>query len=203
MFDKDSFSGSFSAAAFVVRLMAYEAGNSVPTPTMFSCNRIDRIRKMNDEISEIILKSGTTFPVLMSYDDLEKKIYFREFRDAPVLDLCDVTGDKLSYLSNMTFIAEVRKANTNQRVVFSFSEAEVKWDKRDGYASDYSKAGRSTKIPLLSKLCPFGGTEVILDIPVGKLEILYSLAKKKCLPVLDLQNWQQLEKEWGLVLPKP
>jgi hypothetical protein len=50
------------------------------------------------EISEdrcaLVLRSGVEIPVALSYEQLEQKIYERDFRtDGPVLDLRDVTGE--------------------------------------------------------------------------------------------------------------
>jgi hypothetical protein len=62
--------------------------------TTFSETEVERVMEMGDDLSALVLRSGTEIPVALSYEQLEKKIYEPDFRnDGPVLDLRDVTGE--------------------------------------------------------------------------------------------------------------
>ena len=57
-------------------------------------NEIQGVAEMGQDRSALVLRSGVEIPVALSYEQLEQKIYQRDFRnDGPVLDLRDVTGE--------------------------------------------------------------------------------------------------------------
>jgi len=63
-------------------------------PTTFSETEVERVMGIGEDRSALVLRSGVKIPVALSYEQLEQKIYERDFRtDGPVLDLRDVTGE--------------------------------------------------------------------------------------------------------------
>jgi hypothetical protein len=60
----------------------------------FEKSRIDYVTEVKEGVSGLVLKTGAKIAVAMPYEELEKKIYFSDARDAPVVDLRDVTGAK-------------------------------------------------------------------------------------------------------------
>jgi hypothetical protein len=57
-------------------------------------DEIQGVAEMGQNRSALVLRSGTEIPVALPYEQLEQKIYERDFRtDGPVLDLRDVTGE--------------------------------------------------------------------------------------------------------------
>lgn len=193
MFDKFQPVPDFNSAAFVVRAMIREQGEDKPSESSFAAHRIDRIRKINDDVSEILLKSGIIIPVMMPFATLEKNLYLRDLRDGNVLDLCACTGDIYKDPDNIKLTVVARKSASQMTDIFSFYEKDMRWSQREGYDADHSKIKVATKIPLVDKEDPFGGSDVIIDIPVNKLEALFAKAKKQRQPELDLREWQTLE----------
>lgn len=62
--------------------------------TTFSETEIERVMEIGEDRSALVLRSGIQIPVALSYEQLEQKIYERDFRiDGPVLDLRYVTGE--------------------------------------------------------------------------------------------------------------
>jgi hypothetical protein len=62
--------------------------------TTFPESEVERVMEIGEDRSALVLRSGTEIPVALSYEQLEQKIYERDFRtDGPVLDLRDVTGE--------------------------------------------------------------------------------------------------------------
>jgi hypothetical protein len=60
----------------------------------FAESEIQSIDDIGQDRSALVLRSGAEIPVALSYEQLEQKIYERDFRtDGPVLDLRDVTGE--------------------------------------------------------------------------------------------------------------
>src|SRR5476649_1256497 len=58
----------------------------------FEKSRIDYITEVVGGVSGIALKTGAKIAVAMPYEELERKIYFADAREAPVLDLRGLTG---------------------------------------------------------------------------------------------------------------
>jgi hypothetical protein len=62
--------------------------------TSFSETEVERVMETGEDRSALVLRSGTEVPVALPFEQLEQKIYERDFRtDGPVLDLRDVTGE--------------------------------------------------------------------------------------------------------------
>jgi hypothetical protein len=62
-------------------------------PTTFPETEIERVMGISEDRSVLVLRSGAEIPVALPYEELEQKIYERDFRtDGPVLDLRNVTG---------------------------------------------------------------------------------------------------------------
>jgi hypothetical protein len=74
---------------------------SVPTPkgndfhaSTFLEGEVQSVDDLGQDRSALVLRSGVQIPVALSYQELEQKIYQRDFRtDGHVLDLRDVTGE--------------------------------------------------------------------------------------------------------------
>ena len=63
-------------------------------PTTFPETEIERVMGISEDRSALVLRSGAEIPVALPYEELEQKIYERDFRtDGPVLDLRAVTGE--------------------------------------------------------------------------------------------------------------
>jgi len=63
-------------------------------PTTFPETEIERVMGISEDRSALVLRSGAEIPVALPYEELEQKIYERDFRtDGPVLDLRNVTGE--------------------------------------------------------------------------------------------------------------
>jgi len=62
--------------------------------TTFPETEVERVMEIGEDRSALVLRSGAEIPVALSYEQLEQKIYERDFRtDSPVLDLREVTGE--------------------------------------------------------------------------------------------------------------
>jgi len=63
-------------------------------PTTFPETEIERVMGIDEDRSALVLRSGANILVALPYEELEQKIYERDFRTAgPVRDLRDVTGE--------------------------------------------------------------------------------------------------------------
>jgi len=74
-------------------LVANQKGNGFHALT-FAESEIQGVAEMGQDRSALVLRSGVEIPVALSYEELEQKIYERDFRtDGPGLDLREVTGE--------------------------------------------------------------------------------------------------------------
>jgi hypothetical protein len=63
-------------------------------PLTFLESEVQGVEGAGEDRSALLLRSGVEIPVALSYEQLEEKLYERDFRtDGPVLDLRDVTGE--------------------------------------------------------------------------------------------------------------
>jgi len=76
------------------RIRAMVADGNVFLPKTFPESELEGVMGLADNKSALVLRSGAAIPVALPYEELEQKIYERDFRtDGPVLDLRDVTGE--------------------------------------------------------------------------------------------------------------
>jgi hypothetical protein len=116
-------------------------------PTAFSETEVERVVGIGEERSALVLRSGVKIPVALSFEQLEQKIYERNFRtDSAVLDLRDVTGCVASNPSSGACGASEAPANTNQCVASNQSSRASIGDKMpDGtvYAGISPETGKA------------------------------------------------------------
>ena len=95
-------------------------------PTAFSETEVERVVGIGEERSALVLRSGVKIPVALSFEQLEQKIYERNFRtDSAVPDLRDVTGCVASNPSSGACGASEAPANTNQCVASNQSSPRI------------------------------------------------------------------------------
>jgi len=86
------FSSSHRDRLIRARVAGKEA-NSFSSFT-FPDTEVSGVMDSGEKGSALVLRSGAEIPVALPYEELEQKIYERDFRtDGPVLDLRDVTGE--------------------------------------------------------------------------------------------------------------
>ena len=85
---------SSSRGERLIRVLIANPKSKGFNPTTFPETEIERVMGIDEDRSALVLRSGAEVPVALPYEELEQKIYKRDFRtDGPVLDLRDVTGE--------------------------------------------------------------------------------------------------------------
>lgn len=218
---------SFSATAddLLIRAMIARADGSGYQMTGFKRDRIDYLTELDAEagISGIALKTGAKIPVKMSYADLERKVYFTDLSETPVLDLSAVTGAAVpaampslseDFETHKTPVIEkqpledvplkialfARQSGEQNFRMFIFDEEDVDWETVEGING---KNGKSTKFTLDYGTGPFGEDEVIFDMPRPKFMELYNLAKMSGQSELDLREWTRRRDPDNSQPPEP
>lgn len=177
----------------------------------FMRERIDYLADLGDGISGIVLKTGAKIAVRMSYDALEQAVYFADLQAAPVLDLREKTGADLAKAAfpdmgrdfaaaapapsqkrsledvplRIAFFARQPEQQNFQMCVLD--EEDIDWKSVEGATN--GRNGSYTKFKLVYGQSPFGGKEVMFDMPRPKFMELYNLAKMNGDQELDLRDW--------------
>jgi hypothetical protein len=199
------------AETLVIRVMAPDASGAKFHPMTFEKDRVDYVMELGFGLSAIALKNGVKIPVLMGYEELEKKIYFADLRDQPVLDLRGVTGEpagkaqipdlsadappaetektpetKTGFVDRPLAIAVFARQPEQQNfVMFTFKDTDVNWSGVDG---EDGRNGKLTRVPFNLLKGPFGGREIIFDLPRPAFMELYNKAKMDGAEELDLRE---------------
>lgn len=159
----------------------------------------------------IVLKSGAKLPVLMNFDALEQAVFFADLRRGSVLDLTPVTGDVAAKAIfpdlSRAFAKEAPRVETPRhgfddvplRLAFFvrqpseqnfqmcvLDEEDINWKSVTGHTD--GRNGPYTKMTLLYGESPFGGREIMIDIPRARFMELYNLAKMNGQEELDLRD---------------
>lgn len=179
----------------------------------FMRERVDYLVDLGDDLSGIVLKTGTKIAVRMGYEDLERAVYFADPQATPVLDLRAMTGEvaakadfpdlardfaaaappeapavKRSFEDvplRIAFFARQPQQQNFQMCVID--EEDIDWTSVEGDPN--GKNGSFTKFKLVYGQSPFGGKEVMFDMPRPKFMELYNLAKMNGETELDLRDW--------------
>jgi len=94
MAQQNSIAKELSSSHGERRIRAMVADGNVFLPKTFPESELEGVMGLADNKSALVLRSGAAIPVALPYEQLEQKIYERDFRtDGPVLDLRDVTGE--------------------------------------------------------------------------------------------------------------
>jgi hypothetical protein len=94
MTQPSSIAKEFSSGHGERRIRAMVADGDVFLPKTFPESELEGVMGLGDDKSALVLRSGAAIPVTLPYEELEQKIYERDFRtDGPVLDLRGVTGE--------------------------------------------------------------------------------------------------------------
>jgi len=204
---------NFSATAedLLVRAMVPRADGAGFQMTGFMRDRIDYLTEIDAKagISGIALKTGAKIPVKMPYADLERKVYFTDLGEAPVLDLSAVTGPAVpaampplgqDFETHEPLPAEkrpledvplkiavfARQPQEQNFRMFIFDEEDVDWESVEGIDG---LNGKATQLTLDYGTGPFNEDEVVFDMPRAKFMEFYNLAKMNGQAELDLREW--------------
>ena len=94
MAQKSSIAKEFSSSHGDRLIRAMVADGGVFLPKTFPEAEVEGVMGLSHDKSALVLHSGVKIPVALSYEQLEQKIYERDFRtDGPVLELRNVTGE--------------------------------------------------------------------------------------------------------------
>lgn len=198
------------AADVIIRALAPQEGGGFAAIS-FLRERVDYIAALGDGVSGLCLKTGVKVPVKMEHKALEDAIYRTHPQETPVLDLMDVTGaaaqDALFPSLRKDFAQDAPPPERRSlddvplRIAFFarqpqqqnfkmcvFDEDDIDWASIEG--STDGKNGPYTKFKLTyGHTSPFGGKEVMFDMPRPKFMELYNLAKMNGDEELDLRDW--------------
>jgi hypothetical protein len=190
--------------------LAHDDGKAYAAAS-FMRTRVDYLVDLGGGISGIVLKTGARIPVRMPYEELEQALYFADLQAAPVLDLREKTGADLSKpafpdmgrdftaaapapsqkcsmedvpLRIAFFVRQPEQQNFQMCVL---DEEDIDWKSVEGYTK--GRNGSYTKFRLVRGQSPFGGKEVMFDMPRAKFMELYNLAKMNGDEELDLRDW--------------
>jgi len=179
----------------------------------FMRERVDYLVDLGDETSGIVLKTGAKIAVRMPYDALEQAVYFADPQATPVLDLREVTGKAAAKAAfpelardfaaaapleapavkrsledvplRIAFFARQPQQQNFQMCVID--EEDIDWTSVEGPTNGQN--GPYTKFKLVYGQSPFGGKEIMFDMPRPKFMELYNLAKMNGDSELDLRDW--------------
>ncbi|TAL35528.1 MAG: hypothetical protein EPN97_07055 [Alphaproteobacteria bacterium] len=204
------------AEDLIIRANVQDADGGAFRAATFEKSRIDYITEVTPEISGIVLKTGARIAVAMPHAELEKKIYFADLSEQPVLDLRERTGaivkeasvpaasrdfaaavepeqpkgfpEKKPFVDKPLKMAVfVRQASQQNFQMFFVMDTNIDWSGVTG--DDNGLNGKMTKLPLRYGKGPFGETEVIIDMPRPAFMEIYNKAKLDGLDELDLRDW--------------
>ncbi|MEZ0224460.1 MAG: hypothetical protein ACAH83_07905 [Alphaproteobacteria bacterium] len=200
----------------IIRAQVQDATGGAFRAATFEKSRIDYVTEVTAEISGIVLKTGARIAVAMPYAELERKIYFPDLGEEPVLDLRDKTGTVVKDIKvpevSRDFAAAVdpqqpqgfpekkpfvdkplkigvfvRQQSEQNFQMFFVMDTNINWSGVEG--DDNGRNGKMTKIPLRFGKGPFGENEIIIDMPRPAFMELYNKAKLDGLDELDLRDW--------------
>lgn len=218
---------SFSATAedLLIRAMVPRADGAGFQMTGFMRDRIDYLTEIDPDagISGIALKTGAKIPVKMAYADLERKVYFTDLSETPVLDLSALTGAVVTAVMPplaqdfethkhapaekqpledvpLKIAVFVRQSEEQNFRMFIFDEEDVDWESVEGING---RNGKATKLTLDYGTGPFGEDEIIFDMPRPKFMELYNLAKMTGQAELDLREWTRRRDPDNSQPPEP
>lgn len=177
--------------------------------------RVDYLADLGEGISGIVLKTGAKIAVHMAYEELERAVYFADPQTMPVLDLRGLTGAAVAAAvfpdlgRDFTDAAPAPEPAPSQkrsledvplRIAFFarqpeqqnfqmcvLDEEDIDWKSVEGATN--GRNGSYTKFKLVYGQSPFGGKEVMFDMPRPKFMELYNLAKMNGDQELDLRDW--------------
>lgn len=169
---------------------------------------VESIVDLGTGCAGIVLKSGAKLPVMMGFDALEQAVYFADLRRGAVLDLTPVTGEVAARaafpdlarafakeapprrnsfddvpLRIAFFVRQPQEQNFQMCVL---DEEDINWKSVTGHSD--GRNGPYTKMTLLYGESPFGGREIMVDIPRARFMELYNLAKMNGQEELDLRD---------------
>ncbi len=217
------------AEDLIIRAQVRDADGGACHAVTFEKSRIDYVTDIGEGISGIALKTGARIAVAMPYEELERKIYFSDLRDEPVLDLRAVTGDavksakvpdpakdfaaaaapaaKDGYPEKKPFLDKplrialfVRQSGEQNFQMHFVIDSNINWA---GVEGDDGKNGKITKIPLRRGQGPFGEDTLIIDMPRAAFMEIYNRAKFDGLDELDLRDWTRRRDPDNTPAPKP
>jgi hypothetical protein len=200
----------------VIRAQVQDASGGAFRAVTFEKSRIDYITEVTADISGIVLKTGARIAVAMPYAELERKIYFPDLSEEPVLDLRERTGAAVKDISvpaaSRDFAAAVapeqpegfpekkpfvdkplklgvfvRQSGQQNFQMFFVTDTNINWAGVAG--DDNGLNGKMTKLPLRYGKGPFGEAEIIIDMPRPAFMEIYNKAKLDGLDELDLRDW--------------
>lgn len=204
------------AEELVIRAQVQDAAGGAFRAVTFEKSRIDYVTEVTADISGIVLKTGARIAVAMPYAELEKKIYFPDLGEEPVLDLREKTGaivkdtpvpevsrdfaaaagpeqpqgfpEKKPFIDKPLKIGVfVRQTSQQNFQMFFVTDTNIDWSGVTG--DDNGLNGKLTKLPLRYGKGPFGETEIIIDMPRPAFMEIYNKAKLDGLDELDLRDW--------------
>lgn len=221
------FSKSLMRAAddLLIRVQAARDDGKGYAAASFMRERVDYVVDLGGDLSGIVLKTGAKIAVRMGYDDLERAVYFADAQATPVLDLRSVTGAVAAkagfpYLSRdfsaaappaapaakrsledvplrIAFFARQPQQQNFQMCIID--EEDIDWGSIQG--STDGRNGPYTKLSLARGKGPFGGKEIMFDMPRPKFMELYNLAKMNGEEELDLRDWTRRRDPDNTPLP--
>lgn len=202
------------ADELVIRAQVEDAAGGVFRAVTFEKSRIDYITEVAEGVSGIVLKTGARIAVAMPYAELERKIYFPELRDEPVLDLREVTGaaakgvkipdpardfavaaekrpegsGRKPFVDKPLKIAMfVRQSEQQNFQMYIVTDTNIEWSGVDGVSN--GRNGPATQLPLRYGKGPFGEASILIDMPRAAFMEQYNKAKMDGLEELDLRDW--------------
>lgn len=197
------------AADMLIRAQVPQEGGGFIAAS-FLRERIDYLVDLGPELSGIVLKTGAKIAVKMAYEALEQAVFLTDAQETPVLDLRSVTGQAAAEaalpqlrqdfaaqqpaaaardftdvpLQIAFFARQPQQQNFKMCVV---KEGDIDWKSVEGHTD--GKNGPYTKFSLLYGQGPFGGKDVMFDMPRPKFMELYNLAKMNGYEKLDIREW--------------
>ena len=216
---------TLDADELIIRAQVEDAAGGTFRPVTFGKSRIDYITEVANGISGIALKTGARIAVAMPYEELERKIYFPDMRDEPVLDLREMTGpvvkaavvpepardfttaaapkpEKRPFVDKpLTIGVFVRQSGEQNFQMFFVPDTNINWGSVTGEAN--GKNGMLTKLPLRYGKGPFSEDTLIIDMPRAAFMEVYNKAKLDGLEELDLRERTRRRDPDAPKLPPP
>ena len=198
----------------VIRAQVEDAAGGAFRAVTFEKSRIDYITEVDGGMSGIALKTGARIAVAMPYAELERKIYFPDLRDEPVLDLRGATGaaakgakvpdpardfaaaaekpagvpDKRPFVDKPLKMALfVRQSDEQNFQMYFVTDTNIDWSGVEGVTN--GRNGPATELPLRYGKGPFGEATILIDMPRAAFMEVYNKAKMDGLDELDLRDW--------------
>jgi len=201
----------------IIRVFAPEASGDGYRAVSFEQSRVDYVTEISPGLSALALKSGAKIPVAMDYDALERRVYFTDPRDEPVLDLREATGPAAAEAvapalatdfgatapappEEPEVVPVAEEGFVNQTVTIAVFARQPQQQNFvmcvfDDTEVDWNsvrgpdgKNGPMTKLEFTSRYGPFDDDEIIFDLPRPVFMELYNKAKMEGKTQLDLRE---------------